>query len=177
MGCDWINGVASYGYSIECNYFSYTRITCENVETLIGDNSSMYDAKDYVSDCWNLFCKNQSDEESLKNVECIFVCGTLPMPCTYETFKYIEYSRFVVGYKLEPGVPLSKLTKLSDQLPNKIAQFVYLFNETDTFADIWKDYQQPEDSININMELVKDVKKIDEVKKEIKGADFVIGCQ
>lgn len=181
MGCDWIDGVASYGYSVDCNYFSYEKITCPNVEVLVGKESEMYEAKQYVSDCWNLFCKEQRNDESVKNIDCICVCKT--MPCTHESFQYEKHSRFVFGYKIESGVPLDKLTtKLSKDLPKKIAQFVYLFNKTDTFADIWKEGQSfgdamPIESVKINMELVQDVKEIDKLKKSINAADFVIGCK
>lgn len=181
MGWNWINGVASYGYSIDCKYFTYDQITCPNVEVLVGEESEMYEARQYVSDCWSLFCKEQRNDESVKNVECIFVCEK--MPCTHETFQHKKYSRFVFGHKIESSVPLDKLTtKLSDDLPKKIAQFVYLFNKTDTFADIWKEGQTfgdavPFENVKINMVLVQDVKEIDELITEINEADFIIGCK
>lgn len=175
MGCDCAYGAAAYGYSIDCEYFSLDHKRYAEKELIF--ETQISDGQFFVPRCWRLFCKDKSnaDDESLKTVECAFVC--LEKPCDYESPLLEEYCRFIFGYEIKPGVPLEKLKKLPVNLTEKIAKFVYLLSETETFVNI--DEIEEESEFKINMDILvsnEAVKKISSLKKNIPNADFVIGC-
>lgn len=168
MGWDWAEGIGCYGHSIHCANVSFARITCPNVEGPLCNTSEIFrEGSKYAIDSWKMYC-----EHFHLNVDCVFMCDEIP--CSHDTVLYITRGSFVFGKQLVKGATVEQIGQLPVDLPIHVAQFIYLFNQTNTFANVWN-------KRGCRRKCVKIVapppgNELEDIKSKISGAGFFVGC-
>ena len=210
MGCDWIDSVCHYGYCVSADDISFDRI--ENNEDMIYDDKRFFGgnrvtciAEEFIQDCWKIFCENLTDQEKqlASQLKPALVCKS--MPATYETYKLVMYSEIVFGCEIQDATESSVLKTPPEGLKSLIARFVYLFNETNTFANIQDESEfeaesetktetesegteveaaevedEDQDKFEINMELTKTPEAeaaIKQLEEKVSNPRFSIGLK
>lgn len=168
MGCDWATGVGCFGHSIRCACVSFAQITCPNVEYPLRDTTEIFrEGANYVIDSWKTYC-----EHFHLNVDCVFMCDEIP--CSHATALYIHKGSFVFGKQLVNGATVEQIGQLPVDLPIHIAQFIYLFNQTAKFANMWNKNGDRRKSVKIGAPSPSI--ELEDIKSKISGAGFFVGC-
>ena len=170
MGCDWATGVGCFGHSIRCACVSFAQITCPNVEGPLRNTTEiLLEGVNYVKDSWKLYC-----EHFKINIDCVFMCDETP--CSHVTVYYIHKSRFVFGNQLVNGATIEQIGQLpKEDIPKHVAQFIYLFNRTGTFANVWNKNGNRRKSVKIGVNHIPST-ELEDTKSKISGAEFFVGC-
>lgn len=177
----WTKGTASFGYSVEYSDLSFKKFKSSSCLLQDGEIAK---AKFLVQDCWNSFCKNLNDADKsvVEDINCLISCGAMPGSRTGSGMNP-ECCQFVFGFEIKSIDSLKNLARVreNEKLRDKIAHFLYLFNETDGFAKHYGERARKIKSIKIDTDLTalsdEARKAINELREKVKPPDLLIGCE
>ena len=184
MEADEISGTEGYGYGIKYDIFSSEKGQNFREDDEDRNENDDEDRKDddevrcgeaqHLSKCWAKFCRRLGAEKIKPFVGTCFVIICKNMRGKYETHQYVDHCHAVFGYQLYGGMELIKMKErkeLPEDMPDLIAKFIYLFNNTSFCAIPKGSDDSSEEDASYSEEDFTDKKVVDEKIADEKSAD------